>query len=119
MTARASLSQVARLGGLLHAAVSLVLRAPSSARAPLSVVVCAAVAFSVFTSAALGGSQKPDELLPDLRAVPPYDLRVAGDSNRFVVGFGSTSQNVGTAHLKMRGHRDSMLTQRMSADAVR
>ena len=86
--------------------------------AALVVAGSAAAAFALFTAAALAGGARSDELLPDLTAVPPYDIRVGGDLDRFVVGFGSTSQNVGVANLKMRGHRDSTATSTMAADQL-
>lgn len=82
------------------------------------VLVAAACAATALTGAALGGSGASDERLPDLSAVPPYDLRVAGDAERFVLGFGSTSENVGVANLKMRGKRGSAAAQTMSAEQL-
>jgi hypothetical protein len=85
-------------------------------------LVAASVTFvAVFTTivgAAPGASPRVDELLPDMRAVAPYDVRTSGDGKRFVIGFGSTSQNVGDAALKMRGSRASSASLTMSADQL-
>jgi hypothetical protein len=117
---------VGELGGSIHAPV---LRAPFRAAWASSFpdglvrrLVAASIAFvAVFTiavDAASGGSPRAGELLPDLRAVAPYDVRTSGDGERFVIGFGSTSQNVGEAELKMRGSRASSASLTMSADQL-
>ena len=56
-----------------------------------------------------------DELLPDLKPVPPYQLVVDGSPGAFVIGFGSSAENHGDAELKMRGSRPNTGTPQMQA----
>lgn len=83
-----------------------------------SVALALALSVSALVSTALGGAAPADELLPDLRPVPPFNVVVQQQEERFVLGFAANSENIGDGYLKVRGNRPDAQTEQMRADQL-
>lgn len=81
-------------------------------------VACAALVWAALAAGAQAGIDPQDELLPDLRPVPPFDLIVQEDEGIPVLGFGSSTENVGKGPLKVEGSRPDTATPTMKTDQL-
>lgn len=82
----------------------------------LLVGLLSAAAISVLALAVEAGA--PRELLPDLHPVPPDGLVVEGGAGSYVIGFNSSTQNIGAGRLDLRAYRSSSADPTMEVEQI-